>query len=34
MRDFAERPGVTERTITDDDADNNKALLVAQAAAL
>lgn len=33
MRDFAGRPGVTERTITDDDADNNKALLAAQIAA-
>lgn len=34
MRDFAKRPGVTERIITDDDADDNKALLDRQAATL
>ena len=33
MRHFATRPGVTERTITDDDPDNNKTLLAAQAVA-
>ena len=33
MRHFATLPGVTERTITDDDSDDNKALLAAQAAA-
>ena len=32
MRDFARHPGVAERTITDDDADDNKALLSTQAA--
>lgn len=34
MRDFARRPGVTERIITDDDSDNNKGLLARQAATL
>ena len=32
MRDFARHPGVTERIITDDDADDNTALLAAQVA--
>jgi len=34
MRDFARRPGVTERVIRDDDSDDNKGLLTTQAAAL
>ncbi len=31
MRQFAELPGVTERTITDDDDDNNHGILLVQA---
>jgi len=31
MRDFARRPGVQERIITDDDSDDNKTLLAVQA---
>lgn len=31
MRDFATLPGVTERTITDDDADKNHGVLLVQA---
>lgn len=30
MRDFAKLPGVTERKITDDDADNNHGVLLVQ----
>ena len=31
MKAFAELPGVTERTITDDDADDNHGILLLQA---